>query len=713
MVLRTHGRFRRWIRYLLIIGLLFPLSQLQSTRAVEIPPTGVLTYLQTNGPFNWIGNGDWYTNFDNGAVIGYHYVSFNVPCDWPAALPVYIDLYSPEMNTTNPLPDEIEGTADDTYFELYGIGTVVVSPNLPAPAGTQTVYTPFAAAEQWVRFRTLAAPVACGAYVVRSAVQDNDQNAWRMRIGTDTDADPNNVPPANYDNPDGIAGTNDEITLGIAQTSYQHDQTNAVPINQCLTLYQYVDPGLPSVTFNNFDLDGNQRVRYYPPSATLDPTATIGGFPGTVSGVTTWSNGTQFDRGTGDVIPNPESGWWRIVTCVGNHNQYIQEGQTGVPAYYTQPPTPQMIVAKSDGRTNVAPGDLLTYTIAFTNTSNTSPEPGAALNVTIVDTLPANTTYVAGSCAINPIYTGTCSEAGGVVTYNLNEAVNAGASGSVRASVTVNPGATGNVVNTATLSYEDGLGNPFPPIDTSDTDLIPLVPALAISKSSVPASGSTVAAGDTIVYSVTITNTGTTAATNVNVSDAIPTGTTYVVGSATPAPSSGPPTLTWNIPTLNVGEVRTFSFAVTVDPNPATVSIQNVASVSATTIPSIPSNPIIHPFDPTAITLASFAATPEAAAVNVQWLTLNEQNTWGFHLYRSSTAQRSDAVRITPSLILSEGRGTGGASYSWRDTTVEAGNEYRYWLQEVDLGGAAQEYGPVSATFSMAQHVLYLPFVAR
>lgn len=713
MVLRTHGRFRRWIRYLLIIGLLFPLTQLQSTRAVEIPPTGVFTYLQTNGPANWIGNGDWYTNAANGAVIGYHYISFNVPCGWPATLPVYIDLYSPEMNDSSPLSDEIQGTTDDTFFELYGIGTVVVSPNLPAPAGTQTVYPPSTGVTQWARFRTLPAPVACGSYVVRSAVADNDQNAWRMRIGTDTDASPNNAPPANYDNPDGVAGSNDEITLGIAQTSYQHDQSNPIPaVNQCLTLYQYVDPGLPAVTFNNFDLDANLRVRYYPPSATFDPTATAGGFAGTVSGVTTWSNGTQFDRGTGDVIPNPESGWWRIVTCVVDDNQYIQEGQTGVPAYYTQPPTPQMIVAKSDGRTNIAPGDTLNYTIAFTNTSNNTPQPGAALNVTIVDTLPANTTYVAGSCAINPPYTGTCAHAGGIVTYTITEAVNAGASGSVRASVTVNAGATGSVVNNVTLSYDDGLGNPFPPISASDTDIIP---ALVISKSSNPPSGTTVEAGDTITYSLTITNITLAAATNVNVSDAIPTGTTYVIGSAVPAATSGPSPLIWNIPTLNAGAVRTFSFAVTVDPNPATVSIQNVASVTATGIPPLSSNPIIHPFDPTAITLATFAATPEAAAVNVQWITLNEQNTWGFHLYRSSTAQRSDAVRITPSLILSEGRGTGGASYSWRDTTVEAGNEYRYWLQEVDLSVPSKihEYGPISATFNMAQHVLYLPFVAR
>ncbi|MBA3470209.1 MAG: DUF11 domain-containing protein [Herpetosiphonaceae bacterium] len=649
----------------------------------------------------------------NGTAPGYHYVSFNVPCGWPASLPVYIDLFSPEMNSNTPLSDEISApSTDDTYFELYNVGTIVTSPNIPAPGaagslGPQTVYAPSGAAPQWSRFGTLAAPVTCGPYVVRSAVQTNDQNAWRMRIGTDSDADPNNAPPANYDNPDGVAGTNDEITLGIAQTSYQHNETIAA--NQCITLYQYVDPGQATVAFHNFDMDSNQRVRYYAPSATLDPNANAGGVLGTVSGASVWNGGTGTVRGPGDVIVNPESGWWRIVTCVGNNNQYIQEGQNGVPTYYSQPPTPVMLLTKSDGRTTTFPGDTLNYTMAFTNISNATPNPGAAINVTLVDTLPANATYVAGSCAINPPYTGTCSEAGGVVTYNIIEAVNAGASGSVQASVTVNAGASGTVVNNVTLSYEDGLGNPFLPVNASDTDIIP---ALLISKSSNPPSGTTVESGDTIIYSVTITNTTLGAATNVNVSDAIPTGTTYVAASAMPAVSSGPSPLIWNIPTFNGGAVQIFTFAVTVDPNPATVSIQNVASVSADTIPPIPSNPTIHPFDPTAITLASFAATAEAAAVNVQWATLNEQNTWGFHLYRSTTALRADAVRITPSLILSDGRGS-GASYSWRDTTVEAGHEYRYWLQEVDLNGAAHEYGPASASFSSALPSLYLPFVTR
>ena len=47
--------------------------------------------------------------------------------------------------------------------------------------------------------------------------------------------------------------------------------------------------------------------------------------------------------------------------------------------------------------------------------------------------------------------------------------------------------------------------------------------------------------------------------------------------------------------------------------------------------------------------------------------------------------------------MLATGRGQ-GASYSWSDTSAEAGVRYSYWLEEVEVGGATNEYGPASAT---------------
>jgi protocatechuate 3,4-dioxygenase beta subunit len=117
----------------------------------------------------------------------------------------------------------------------------------------------------------------------------------------------------------------------------------------------------------------------------------------------------------------------------------------------------------------------------------------------------------------------------------------------------------------------------------------------------------------------------------------------------------------------------------------------------------------------TAITLTSFTATWQGGAVVVRWTTSAEIDTWGFHLYRSATGRRADAERVTPELILGRGRGQAGASYSWTDGGVTPGGTYSYWLEETELGGARNEYGPVSTapTPEQARYQLALPMVGR
>lgn len=859
-------RLRLWMILMLLAGL--GLSTLP-TKAIEVPPPGLPTYIQTNAADATLGRGDWYTNAPaGGGGGGYHYVTFNVPCNWPTTAPIYVDLFSPEMNSNNPLSDEAtQGNMlpEATQFELYGPGTVYASPAQPGPGAPGSLgavtYPPQNTVEQWVRFQTIAAPVACGTYIVRSqanasnVANSRDENAWRLRVGTDNDNDPNNAPPANYDNPDGIAGTNDELTIGVAQVAYQHNNGATNP-GRCLTLYQFVAHGSTSTAFHNFDLDasGDDIVRYYPPSAPYDASTyaalTTGGIAGTASVDSRWNNSpTDPNLRVGDIITpiapatTLEGGWWKIVTCVNDNNQYIQEGQQGKPTYFTQPPTPRMIVGKTDGKTVTTYGDQLNYTIAFTNTSNQTPTPGAALNVILTDTLPLDTTYVANSCAVNAPYTGTCTLAGTNVIFRINESVNAGASGTVRFSVTVNNGAPETITNNVVLTYKDGLGNNYPPETANDTDIIlsdlaisktdggissfpggvirytltytstgpnitnvvitetvpvnttfntgastagwvctpngnagstctfalgtltngtvgtvvfavtvdnplptdppptqisntatiggdgsetsttnnqttdttPLLyPDVFISKGSNPVSGTVVRPNDIITYSMIITSTGQTTATNVLVSDAIPNGTTYVAGSANPAVTTGPDPLTWSIPALPVGQSRTFTFQVTVVTTPTDGFVTNQALVSADNIPVKFSNNIRHPFTPTAIDLVSFNATAQTNAIAVRWVTSAELDTWGFRILRSTTNNRADAVVVTPSLIAAQGRNKAGASYEWLDTSAVAGTEYYYWLQEVELSGATNDYGPAQAMLQAFGNVrIFMPFVTR
>jgi SdrD B-like domain len=124
-----------------------------------------------------------------------------------------------------------------------------------------------------------------------------------------------------------------------------------------------------------------------------------------------------------------------------------------------------------------------------------------------------------------------------------------------------------------------------------------------------------------------------------------------------------------------------------------------------------------HTFDfgfvvPTAVELSSFTATSGPTETQLKWATTSEQSTWGYHLYRSTSPNREDATRITAALIPARGRDGGGATYTWVATDAIVGPDQYYWLQEVELNGRTQEYGPVKArppSISGRNYMIALP----
>lgn len=325
-----------------------------------------------------------------------------------------------------------------------------------------------------------------------------------------------NPPPSNYDNPDGSPGTGDELVIGLAATTFQHDQTSPTPA--CLTLYEYVAPGQSSVTFHNFDMDNVTRVRYYSPSDTYDPNGLTGGTPGTLSGNAVWNNGTT--SRVGDTILNPEPGWWRIVSCLPDNNQFIQEGQTGVFSYMSPPPAPRITLGKTDGVIVAAPGDIITYTLTFTNTGNPVTSPGAAFNVVLTDTLPPQVTFI-GCTAPN----GACAHSSGTVVYTRNLHLNYNATDTITITVQVDPSLTSTVTfsNTAAVDYRDGFGNQYPQVTASDSVTVNQ-PNIVLSKTD----GVTIAVpGQILTYTLTFTNTGLASAHNITISDPLPAGVAY------------------------------------------------------------------------------------------------------------------------------------------------------------------------------------------
>jgi uncharacterized repeat protein (TIGR01451 family) len=119
-------------------------------------------------------------------------------------------------------------------------------------------------------------------------------------------------------------------------------------------------------------------------------------------------------------------------------------------------------------------------------------------------------------------------------------------------------------------------------------------PSLSVVKSSLPSSGSTVPTGTTVTYRLTLTDAGSALATDVTVTDAVPTGTTYVTGSASCGGtaackvSEATGKLTWTgINVAGTGGVLTITFQVTVNPtDPNGQVIRNVASFTNEGTPS-------------------------------------------------------------------------------------------------------------------------------
>ncbi len=252
----------------------------------------------------------------------------------------------------------------------------------------------------------------------------------------------------------------------------------------------------------------------------------------------------------------------------------------------------------------------------------------------------------------------------------------------------------GQYTNVGTVTGKDATNPNGPTLTSADpANYVGGTPQLVFRKRSLPdelTNGvqTAVNVGDRITYTLQVTNTGNYTATNVRISDGIPPGTQFVVGSAVPAQSSGPSPLVWNLGNLAPSATVSVSFVVTVvnrDPR----AVENTAGVvSNEVVTTTASNTVVHTFKPTAVELISFSVSGQ----RVQWTTGAELNTFGFALYRSSTGNRSDAVLASAEMIAAKGNNT---SYEFVDTTTDAGTAYSYWLAEVDTTGATVEYGPV------------------
>lgn len=91
---------------------------------------------------------------------------------------------------------------------------------------------------------------------------------------------------------------------------------------------------------------------------------------------------------------------------------------------------------------------------------------------------------------------------------------------------------------------------------------------------------------------------------------------------------------------------------------------------------------------------AAFWKTSHQALVKVEWTTASELNTAGFNLYRGERAG-GPFERVNKQLIPASPDPLSGGEYAYLDQQVIPGVTYYYELEEVNLDGGKERFGPV------------------
>ena len=153
--------------------------------------------------------------------------------------------------------------------------------------------------------------------------------------------------------------------------------------------------------------------------------------------------------------------------------------------------------------------------------------------------------------------------------------LNNGATATLNITATVDVGTSGNTItNTITVVSADQTDSNTTPDDPSEDIVVGNDADLVTGKT---VDNNAPNEGDTIIYTLTLTNNGPAQATNLSITDLLPAGITYVSDDGAGAYVSG--TGLWTIGTLNNGATATLNITATVDVGTSGTTITNTITV--------------------------------------------------------------------------------------------------------------------------------------
>src|SRR5262249_42327503 len=249
----------------------------------------------------------------------------------------------------------------------------------------------------------------------------------------------------------------------------------------------------------------------------------------------------------------------------------------------TKPQQADLLLNKKGSNQTTNVSDTITYTVTLSNSG-----PSTATNVTVQDTLPTAVSFLSATPSQGTYNSTTGVWTVGTVTTTTPQTLQ------LRATV-VSPNPS---TNTASISHSDQF-DPNTANNSATTSTNPLVADLALAKS---VSNAAPNVGDTVTFTITLTNSGPATATSVTVQDVLPVGLTFV--SATPSQGTyNPSTSVWTVGTVATIPQTLQLQARLISPNQQT----NTASISHS-----------DQFDPnTGNNSASATLTPQTADLQV------------------------------------------------------------------------------------------------
>jgi uncharacterized repeat protein (TIGR01451 family) len=370
-----------------------------------------------------------------------------------------------------------------------------------------------------------------------------------------------------------------------------------------------------------------------------------------------------------------------------------------------------LVVTNTATPTSVAAGSNVTYSQSVTNNG-----PASATTVSFTQTTPPNTNFQSITTPAGWTCTTPGVGAAGTITCTVaTMALNATASFTLVLQVNAGTASGTNIAETAAATASN-----IVPSITSNTATAAVVVANAgsanvtIVKTATP--GPTVAEGDTITYSLVVTNNGPSSATNVTVTDPLPADVTYYPATTSAGNcSEAGGTVTCLLGTMpSTGTASTAAVTIL-----TTAGAPGIATNTASVISDQMTSPNTSNQTETTITadtsikLESFVAQmgkdkTGADRVVLLWKTGSEVHNLGFNVYREQAGER---VRLNSSLIAGSALLMSGAlpkhsgkTYTWIDSSPAAGSG-SYWLEDVDTNGGRIVHGPVSSTASVGSEV--------